>query len=114
MITQNNRERVWQRLAAVVGNPSLRPTHLVGDLEEEIPVLNQEKILATLLRESPEVKKAQAGVERARATLQRAKAEPTPNLFLRAGLGYNFDRFDDGERIGLEGFVGAKIPLSPL
>ena len=52
-------------------------------------MLEQEQLLATLLRESPEVKRAQAGIERARASLARAKAEPTPNLFLRGGMGYS-------------------------
>ena len=95
------------------------PTPLVGDLEQGLPVLQQEQLLAALLRESPEVKRAQAGVERARASLTRAKAEPTPNLFLRGGMGYSNELLETfppqppGRKTGPEAFaeVGVRIPL---
>jgi cobalt-zinc-cadmium efflux system outer membrane protein len=97
----------------------LKPARLTGDLEEDIPALEQEQLLAAMLRESPEVKRAQAGIERARASLARAKAEPTPNLFLRGGMGYSTELLETlpaqppRRRSGPEAFaeVGLRIPL---
>ncbi|MGH9341444.1 MAG: TolC family protein [Acidobacteriota bacterium] len=111
---QNSLEQVWLVLAAVVGVPSLPPARLEGSLEENIPRFDRETILSQLLLESPEVKQAQAGVERAQAVLDRAKAEPVPDILLRGGFGYNFEELDAlGGSVGPEGFieVGIQIPL---
>lgn len=107
----NDRERVWQLLSAVAGDPALRPTLLEGDIDGEIPVLDQEALLARLLRESPEIKTAQVGVERARATRQRAEAERIPNFSLRIGFGYSLEELSPGTRVGPEGFVELTVPL---
>ncbi len=109
-----NLEQVWQILGAVVGDPSLGQARLEGDLEAKLPMLDRGTLLATLLRESPEIKRAEAGVQRAEATLRRAKAEPIPDLILRGGVGYNFEELDAlGGSTGMEGFieVGVKIPI---
>src|SRR5262249_50801546 len=119
VLAENERDQVWQQIAAVTGDPFLKPARLVGDLEEDLPALKQEQLLATLLRESPEVIRAQAGIERARASLVRAKAEPTPNLFLRGGMGYSTELLETtdprllGRKTGPEAFaeVGVRIPL---
>jgi len=119
VMAENDRDQVWQQIAAVVGDPFLKPARLAGDLEEHLPVLRQEQLLATLLRESPEVKRAQAGIERARASLARAEAEPKPNLFLRGGMGYSTELLETlppqppGRKSGPEAFmeVGVRIPL---
>jgi cobalt-zinc-cadmium efflux system outer membrane protein len=119
IMAENERDQVWQQIAAVVGDPFLKPARLAGDLEEDLPTLEQEHLLAALLRESPEVKRAQAGIEKARASLSRAKAEPTPNLFLRGGMGYSTELLETfppqppGRRSGPEAFaeVGLRIPL---
>src|SRR5215510_8655361 len=66
VMAENERDQVWQQIAAVVGDPFLKPARLAGDLEEDLPALKQEELLAMLLRESPEVIHAQAGIERAR------------------------------------------------
>ena len=119
VIAENERDQIWRQIAAVVGDPFLKPARLVGDLEQGLPMLELEQLLATLLRESPEVKRAQAGIERARASLVRAKAEPTPNLFLRGGMGYSTELLETfppqppGRKSGPEAFaeVGLRIPL---
>ncbi len=111
---ENDRERVWRVLAAVVGVPFLEPAGVEGDLEAGIPKLDRDSILATFVRDSPEIKRAQAGVERARSTLTRAKAEPTPDVLLRGGFGYNFEELDIlSGPVGWEGFieVGFRVPL---
>src|SRR5499427_3963799 len=119
IMAENGRDQVWQQIAAVVGDPFLKPAPLAGDLEQGLPALEQEQVLATLLRESPEVKHAQAGIEKARASLTRAKAEPSPNLFLRGGMGYSTEPLETtdprllGRKTGPEAFaeVGLRIPL---
>ena len=112
---ENDRERVWRVLSAVVGVPFLEPAGVEGDLEADIPMLDRDSILATFVRDSPEIKRAQGGVERARSTLARAKAEPTPDVLLRGGFGYNFEQLDIlSGPVGWEGFieVGFRVPLS--
>src|SRR5262245_11466839 len=119
VMAENELDQIWRQIGAVVGDPFLKPARLAGDLEQGLPELEQERLLATLLRESPEVKRAQAGIERARASLVRAKAEPTPNLFLRGGMGYSTELLETfppqppGRKSGPEAFaeVGLRIPI---
>jgi len=119
VMAENELDQTWRQIGAVVGDPFLKPARLAGDLEQGLPMLEQEQLLATLLRESPEVKRAQAGIERARASVARSKAEPTPNLFLRGGMGYSTELLETfppqppGRKSGPEAFaeVGLRIPL---
>jgi cobalt-zinc-cadmium efflux system outer membrane protein len=119
VMAENELDQIWRQIGAVVGDPFLKPARLAGELEQGLPALEQDQLLATLLRESPEVKRAQAGIERARASLARAKAEPTPNLFLRGGMGYSTELLETfppqppGRKSGPEAFaeVGLRIPL---
>lgn len=109
---RNDREQVWRLIGAMVGKPELQPARLAGSLEEGIAALDQEQILATLLRDSPELKTAQAGVERARAVLARARAQRMPDLFLRAGVGYNNEILDvDSRKTGAEASIEAGVSL---
>lgn len=109
---QNSLQQSWQLLAAVVGNPTMQQARLTGNLEDGLPVLNQETLMATLLRDSPEIRRARAEVERARAVVSRAKAERIPNLFLRGGVGYNNELLDiDNRPVGKEAFIEAGINL---
>lgn len=116
---QNDWQRAWQTLAAMVGNPGLPPARLAGGLEESLAALNEAQLLDSLLKESPDIRVAQAGVERSRAVLARARAERIPDLFLRGGLGYNYERFEPvlpsiaGQRKGFEGRleVGVNVPI---
>jgi len=119
IVAENERDQVWRQLGAVVGNPFLKRSRLLGDLESGLPVLDQEAMLSKLLKESPEVLRARAGAERARAAVARAKAEPAPDLFLRMGFGYSFEPLEkeaaalNGRRTGPEGQleIGLRIPL---
>ncbi|HYG82716.1 MAG TPA: TolC family protein, partial [Pyrinomonadaceae bacterium] len=108
---ENDREQVWRALGAMVGRPDLRPTRLVGNLEEAAGALEEEQVLATLLRDSPEVRSARAGIERARAVVSRARAERIPDLFLRGDLGSarSFDPAHTGRQ--LEGSIEAGITI---
>jgi cobalt-zinc-cadmium efflux system outer membrane protein len=108
---ENERERVWRVLAAVVGDPALPRAPLVGDLEAEVPSVREDELLEQLLRDSPEVKAARASVDRARAAVEGARAVKIPNVRLRGGVGYNFERAGAGRDVGTEFFVEVGIPL---
>ena len=111
---RNNRERIWRQLAAVVGVPSLRSAPLAGTLDESVPELELDSILESLLRESPEIKIAQAGVARAEQALKRTRVEWIPNISVRGGLRNNRELLElGGKPVGLEGFVdvGVRIPI---
>lgn len=111
---KNDREEVWRVLGTMVGNSELRPARLSGNLEDGIASFDQDELLNTLLRDSPEIKVAQAGVERARAVLVRARAERIPDLFVRGGIAYNNERLEsDGRKVGAEGVleVGVNVPI---
>jgi cobalt-zinc-cadmium efflux system outer membrane protein len=116
---QNDWTRSWQTLAAMVGNPTLAPARLAGSPDEDLATLNETQLLDTLLQQSPDIRVARTGVERAQAVLASARAERIPDLFLRGGLGYNYERFEPvspsvaGQRKGLEGRleVGVNVPI---
>ncbi|HEY8459796.1 MAG TPA: TolC family protein [Blastocatellia bacterium] len=119
VMAENERDQIWRQLAAVIGDPFLKPARLAGDLEQGLPALELDQLMSALLLESPEIKRAQSGVEKARASLTRAKAEPAPNLFLRGGMGYSSELLETnppqpiGRKSGPEAFVevGLRIPL---
>jgi len=43
--------------------------------------------------------------------IRRAQAEPIPDITIRLGLGYNFERFTPGVPVGPEGNISIGIPL---
>src|SRR5688572_19700613 len=91
---QNDWQRSWRTLAAMVGNPQLAPARLATAPEDELQSLNETQLLDSLLAQSPDLRVARAEVERARAVVARARAERVPDLFLRGGLGYSYERFE--------------------
>jgi outer membrane protein, heavy metal efflux system len=118
MRAENDLGRVWRVMAAVVNDPQLkafpRPARLEGSLEAGAPEFDQEELLAQLLRESPEIKAAMAGVARAKAVVDRAKAEPRPDWFVKAWVGHSRDFAEFfGGLTGWETRVeaGVRIPL---
>ena len=85
ILAQNagNRYRAaWQSLAAVVGNPTLAPQPLEGNVEDGHTPHDWDSSLQQLLSTSPEIATAMAEIERARWALQRASVEKVPNLFV--------------------------------
>ena len=116
---QNDWLGAWRTLAAMAGNPELPPATLAGSAEDDVAPLNETQLLDALLQQSPDVRVSRASLERARAVLARARAQRVPDLFLRGGLGYSYDRFEAtpfslvGQRKGLEGQlqVGVNVPI---
>jgi cobalt-zinc-cadmium efflux system outer membrane protein len=113
-MAEQNQQRVWKALAAVVGNPRLPLMKLEGQLEDTPPV-NAEELVEKIVNESPAVKIAQLSVKRAEAALAREKREPIPDLELRGGMQQNGELLSEpsGRHVGLQGFadVGVRIPI---
>ena len=113
-MAEQNQQRVWKALAAVVGNPRLPLMKVEGKLEDTPPV-NADELVEKIVNESPAVRIAELGVKRAEAALARAKREPIPDLQLRGGLQQNGELLSEpsGRPVGLQGFadVGVRIPL---
>jgi cobalt-zinc-cadmium efflux system outer membrane protein len=97
----------WQELAAFVGNPSLAPACLQGDLEAGAAVPDFDATLAHLLEASPELQVAHAEVARTHFALQREQVEPVPNIQLHVANGYDFETRNDVTSVQ----VGVRLPL---
>ena len=105
---------VWRRLAQVVGNLDLVVSPLIGDADAALPTIDYDAAVTATLTGSPELAAARAGVERAVATLARAKKEPMPDLVVRGGPRYNRELLDPGPApVGWEVFfdIGVRVPL---
>jgi cobalt-zinc-cadmium efflux system outer membrane protein len=111
-MAEQNQQRVWKAMAAVVGDPQLPLMNLEGKLDDTPPV-NADELVEKIVNESPAVRIAELGVKRAEAALARAKREPIPDLQLRGGLQQNGELLADGRAVGLQGFadVGVRIPI---
>ena len=113
-MAEQNQQRVWKAMAAVVGNPRLPLMQLEGKLEDTPPV-NADELVEKIINESPAVKIAELGVKRAEAALVRERREPIPDLQLRGGMQQNGELLSapNGRAVGLQGFadVGVRIPI---
>jgi cobalt-zinc-cadmium efflux system outer membrane protein len=103
---QNQHQRAWWSLTAVVGAPQLPPTILRGDLEALPAEATWEESLARLLSASPEVAAAAASIDRARWSLARARAEPIPNVRFQGAV-----MQDNGIGGKTDGIVQMLLPL---
>jgi cobalt-zinc-cadmium efflux system outer membrane protein len=111
---QNDRYRIWRRLASMVGDIGLTPQPLDGSIEASLPELDREAVVRQILADSPEIRAARVAVERAQAALKRAQREPVPDLILRGGPSYNRELLEtNGRPVGWEAAidVGLVIPL---
>jgi cobalt-zinc-cadmium efflux system outer membrane protein len=88
---RHEQEAGWRVLAAVVGEPDMPLRPLEGDPEQGIPALEQDSLLAALLKESPEIKAAEATVRRGQASVEQSKSQRLGDLTLRGGPSYNYD-----------------------
>src|SRR5260370_22996439 len=83
--------RQWTTLIPVVGVPSLPDGSVAGQIDADLPSLDERQLLTSLLVASPDVQSAQAGVERAEAALRRARHESIPDLTFKGGLQQNYE-----------------------
>ena len=88
---ENVYRREFGRLTSLAG-VELPPQPLAGSLEGDTQqVIDFESALSRLYTESPEILAAQAKWQADSITVQRERVEPIPNIFVRAGSGYNFE-----------------------
>ncbi len=104
---RNRYTAAWRDLAAVVGDPTMQPALLAGDLLNGMTQLDWESTMNRLLAESPQLAGAQAGVARAQAGLSRECAERYPNLDLQAALQY--DNATQDRIVGVQ--AGIPLPI---
>ena len=113
-MAEQNQQRIWKALSAVVGTSRLPLMRLQGKLEDTAPV-NADELVEKIANESPAVRIAEIGVKRAEATLARAKRESIPDLQIRGGMEQNGELLPEsnGKSVGLQGFadVGVRIPI---
>ena len=95
----------WRRLVASLGAPELPYRSLIGSLDDPIPDYDFDRSRTIVLEESPEVRSARVGITRAQLALQRAQAEPIPNVTL--GSGYTRNNKDRDN----EWTIQASVPI---
>jgi outer membrane protein, heavy metal efflux system len=109
---EQEQQRAWRVLAAVVGKPDLPLARLHANFEE-LPQIDPNQILETILSDSPAVKIARLGITRADAQLARAHRENVPDLSLRAGYLNNREQLGSvpPKAVGSEGFAEVGVNL---
>ena len=100
-------EEAWRRLAAVVGLPNPDRCELEGKLDGDIPQYDWETTYGRLLSESPELGAAQARVQKARLSIERAHRENIPNIDVMASAAHRNQ--NDFDVAGVQ--VGIPIPI---
>jgi cobalt-zinc-cadmium efflux system outer membrane protein len=112
-IAEQMLRREWTTLVSVVGVPSLPAGGVAGRIDADLPPLDQDQLLASLLAESPTIRSAQANVARAEASLQRAKREPIPDFIVQGGLQQNLESLGapQNRKVGLQGFAEVGVQL---
>lgn len=113
-VQENTLRQEGRSLTAVVGKSDMPLQTVEGNLEADLPQLNEEQVIEAIAKESPAVRIAAISTNRAQAVLVRAKAEPVPDLQLRAGAVYSGEQLGGINRsIGWEGIaeVGVTLPI---
>jgi cobalt-zinc-cadmium efflux system outer membrane protein len=113
LIQENALREEWRSLAAVIGKPEMPLQTVEGNLEADLPQLNEEQVIEAIAKESPAVRIAAISTHRAQTVLSRAKAEGVPDLQLRAGAERSGEHIGINRVIGWEGIaeVGVTLPI---
>jgi cobalt-zinc-cadmium efflux system outer membrane protein len=74
-----------QQLAAMLGLPQVAIDQVIGDLNAKLPDYEDIAVRQQLLTSNSEVQSARVDINRTRLLLDRARAEPIPNLALQGG-----------------------------
>jgi cobalt-zinc-cadmium efflux system outer membrane protein len=86
---------LWRSLAATIGAPEMQPLTAIGSFDPASVEIGWSESLTRLLAASPELAAARAAVERASWALERARAEPIPNLNVQASVQHDNEGGDD-------------------
>lgn len=100
-------DAAWKELAATAGVPDMAPVELIGSLEPDVLSREWDKMYQTIIASSPELRAAYSRIKRARANLERQRAQPIPNLQVQAQGGT--DLATNSSLLNLQ--VGMPIPI---
>jgi cobalt-zinc-cadmium efflux system outer membrane protein len=81
-----------EQLAAIVGFPGVIDQDLVGSLTATPPAFNEEFMRQFVTAENAQVQIARLDIDKSRLLLQRAEAEPYPNITVGPGYQYGFNK----------------------
>jgi cobalt-zinc-cadmium efflux system outer membrane protein len=88
---ENKYRESWEFLTTLLGGPGVIKGALADTLDLGIAPIGFDEALANIYGCSPQLQAARAEVVRDEITVQRERAQPSPNIFLRAVTGYNFE-----------------------
>jgi cobalt-zinc-cadmium efflux system outer membrane protein len=104
----------FKALAARAGTPSLETSPLDGALDSP-PEMDADRVVDSIVQQSPTVREAQQQVVVAQARLKDARREVVPDLQLKAGEQANLEQLnsDPARKTGAQSFasVGIELPL---
>lgn len=103
----HERSRLLRRMQALLGGVALAPEKLVGDLPNELPMIDLSLLLGAVERDHPRILAAQRDVEAAMHRLDSVEAARVPDLGLRLAYG----RDEGSETDILEAGIEVGIPL---
>jgi cobalt-zinc-cadmium efflux system outer membrane protein len=105
-------QQQWENLRSILGDPVLPIGHLAGKLDADLPQLDSQQLVNTLIAESPAMKVAQESTTRAKSSVLESRRQSVPDLRVRAGLEQNLETNDlTGKPFGLEGFAEVRVEL---
>jgi cobalt-zinc-cadmium efflux system outer membrane protein len=102
----------WENLRSLIGDPALPVGHLAGKLDADLPQLDGQQLLNTLIADSPAMKIVREDATRAETSVLESRRQSVPDLRVRAGLEQNLETNDlTGKPFGLQGFAEVRVEL---
>ena len=86
---ENSLREEWRSLAAVLAHPDMPMATVSGDIENNLPDIDESRVTEIIAAQSPATGIAEAAATRAAAEISKAKSAAIPDLQLRGGLQYN-------------------------
>ena len=105
---RNRHQSAWRGLCAVTGNPHLPPQALAGDAYAPPREFDFEQTLTRMQSISPEMDAARSEISRARFALERANAEPIPNVSVQGLFNFVDNGVSDG---GPDAGISISMPI---
>jgi cobalt-zinc-cadmium efflux system outer membrane protein len=105
-------QQEWENLRSLIGDPELPSGHLDGKLDADLPQLDTQQLINSLIAESPAMKVARQNMMRAETSVLKSRRQSVPDLRVRAGVEQNLETNDlTGKPYGLEGFAEVRVEL---
>lgn len=82
-------DTAWQQMVIMAGVADMPSTTVRGDLRAGLPTLNEQESLQQLLAASPQLRAAEALLERAKWRYKRERVEPIPDVSLQEVVQYD-------------------------